>query len=226
MKPNTFHDTIENTVAKIAATANQLPGVTIIHDLRDWSIVWMSDKGLYALGLSLEEVRALSCAEYHSRYFNEEDANDYVPKTAALLERNISDEIITYFQQVKLFQSPEWTWHLSSVKVLRRDSANNPLLAITISVPINEMHHMAAKASRLLEENNFFRLHFHRFNSLSPREKEVLKFLSLGKSAAETAESLFISLHTVETHRKNIKKKLITKSHYELCQYARAFDLI
>jgi DNA-binding CsgD family transcriptional regulator len=50
--------------------------------------------------------------------------------------------------------------------------------------------------------------------------------MALGKTSAETATQLFISTSTVETHRKNIKQKLDTNSYYEVCKYARAFDLI
>jgi DNA-binding CsgD family transcriptional regulator len=50
--------------------------------------------------------------------------------------------------------------------------------------------------------------------------------MALGKSSSETAIELFISLGTVDTHRKNIRNKLETKSYFELTQYARSFDLI
>ena len=115
---------------------------------------------------------------------------------------------------------------MASTMVLLRDDCDKPLLAITIAAPIDAMHHMTAKAERLLEENNFLRRNFHIFSKLGRREREVLKYLALGKSAQETAEVMFISLGTVETHRKNIRKKLNTSSIFELGQYARAFDLI
>jgi DNA-binding CsgD family transcriptional regulator len=50
--------------------------------------------------------------------------------------------------------------------------------------------------------------------------------LAKGESAIECGKSLFISPQTVETHRKNIRMKLDTKSFFELTQYARSFDLI
>ncbi|MNL74077.1 Oxygen regulatory protein NreC [compost metagenome] len=95
-----------------------------------------------------------------------------------------------------------------------------------MSFPIDAMHHMTAKASRLLEENNFLRRNLHVFAKLSKREREILSLMALGKSSAETAEQLFIAPETVKTHRKNIKQKLDTNSYYEICQYARAFDLV
>ena len=217
---------IDAAVAEIAGVADKLPGVVIIHDLRDWSVVWMSGPGLKALGVTLEEITSITVDEYHSRYFNHEDSKDYVPKLVGLLERNDDGEYCTFFQQVRLNLREEWNWHMSSIKILAHNAENKPLLSITIAFPIDKMNHMTAKASRLLEENNFLRKNFHQFTKLSKRERDVLKFIAFGKSSADTAESLFISQLTVETHRKNIRRKLGMPSTFDLNQYARAFDLI
>ncbi len=217
---------IDEKIAEIATVADKLPGVVVIHDLRDWSVAWMSDRGLKSLGITLEELVSLPPGEYYQRYFNPEDAEDYVPKILGLIERNQDDEIFTQFQQVRFEGHSDWKWHMASTMVLLRDDQNKPLLAITIAAPIDAMHHMTAKAERLLEENNFLRRNFHLFSKLGRREREVLKHLALGQSAQETADAMFISLGTVETHRKNIRKKLNTSSVFELGQYARAFDLI
>ncbi len=217
---------IEKAIAEIAAIADHLPGVVTIHDIRDWSVAWMSDRGLKGLNVSKEEIFGKKSEEYYPRFFNPDDAEDYVPKLMNLLQSNNDDEILTFFQQVKLYSGKDWTWHMSSVKVLLRDEHSQPVLVIAMSFPIDAMHHMTSKASRLLEENNFLRKNFHLFAKLSNREKEVLRHMALGKTSAETATDLFISQNTVETHRKNIRQKLNTSSYYEVCQYARAFDLI
>ena len=53
-------------------------------------------------------------------------------------------------------------------------------------------------------------------NQLSERETEIIKQLSLGKNGNEVAEALFISPHTVKTHRRNIMHKLGVKNTAEL----------
>ena len=217
---------IKQAVAGIAATANQLPGVLTIHDLRSWTVVYMSEMGLRALNLKLEDIVGKSSEDYHALYFNPEDAKDYVPKMQGLLERNNNDEIVTFFQQVRFAKNADWNWHMSSVRILNRDQNGMPLLAVVMSFPIDAMHHMAAKATRLLEENNFLRKNAAQYTRLSKREREILRLMALGKSSLETAELLFISKNTVETHRKNIRYKLNSNSFFEICQYARAFDLI
>ncbi|QHS57861.1 LuxR family transcriptional regulator [Mucilaginibacter sp. 14171R-50] len=185
----------------------------------------MSHRGLALLQSTKEEITELSSGEYYKLYFNQEDAEDYVPKILSLLERNNDEEMVTYFQQVRFPGKEDWNWHMSSTKIFMRDDNGNPGTTITISVPLDAMHHMTAKAERLLQENNFLRKNYEKFSALTRREKEVLTHVALGKSAGEIAAELFISVATAETHRKNIKQKL-NASTYDLMQYARAFDLV
>jgi DNA-binding CsgD family transcriptional regulator len=56
--------------------------------------------------------------------------------------------------------------------------------------------------------------------TLSQREKEILQLLVQGKNSREIADILFISDLTVNTHRRNMKKKLKTKSTAKLLLYA------
>ena len=57
-------------------------------------------------------------------------------------------------------------------------------------------------------------------SELSDREKEVVKQIALGKTNKEIADQLFISTHTVITHRKNITKKLGIKTVSGITVYA------
>lgn len=56
--------------------------------------------------------------------------------------------------------------------------------------------------------------------ALTSREQTVLLELAQGKSNKDVAEVLDISVHTVETHRKNIKRKLGISSTAGLTRYA------
>jgi DNA-binding CsgD family transcriptional regulator len=53
---------------------------------------------------------------------------------------------------------------------------------------------------------------------LSPRERDVCRLLLSGKSAAEIADKLYISIHTARNHRKAIYRKLGVSSQIELIQ--------
>ncbi|CAM1340995.1 Oxygen regulatory protein NreC (fragment) [Tenacibaculum amylolyticum] len=55
---------------------------------------------------------------------------------------------------------------------------------------------------------------------LSNREKEILHLIANGKTSKEIAEELFIAKTTVDTHRKNMIRKLDLNSGNELVKYA------
>ncbi len=55
---------------------------------------------------------------------------------------------------------------------------------------------------------------------LSEREIEVIELIAEGHTSKEISERLFISEHTVKTHRKNIFRKLNIKEVAELIQFA------
>jgi len=57
-------------------------------------------------------------------------------------------------------------------------------------------------------------------NQLSEREKDIVVFAAKGLTNKEIAGKLFLSVHTVITHRKNISRKLGIKSVAGLTVYA------
>lgn len=61
---------------------------------------------------------------------------------------------------------------------------------------------------------------------LSNREVELLKQVCLGLTNQEIADKLFLSVHTVMTHRKNITKKLGIKTVSGLTVYALMNNLV
>ncbi|QHI38136.1 Transcriptional regulatory protein DegU [Kordia antarctica] len=56
--------------------------------------------------------------------------------------------------------------------------------------------------------------------TLTRREKEILRLLAKGRTTIEMAQQLKISKFTIDTHRKNIHKKLGIKSNTGLVNYA------
>jgi DNA-binding NarL/FixJ family response regulator len=62
--------------------------------------------------------------------------------------------------------------------------------------------------------------------TLSEREREILVLLAQGKSYQEIAQTLFISVKTVDFHRANLMRKLGLKNRAELVQFAMRRGLI
>ena len=63
-------------------------------------------------------------------------------------------------------------------------------------------------------------------DGISEREKDIIRCVACGKSTKEIAEELFISPHTVATHRRNINAKLGIHSTAGLTIYAIIHNLI
>ena len=61
---------------------------------------------------------------------------------------------------------------------------------------------------------------------LTRREKEVLALIAEGMTNNEIAKNLFISVTTVETHRKNLLAKLEAKNTASLIRMATQMQLI
>lgn len=222
----TLEEKIALQISTVVNAVVLLPSVTIIHKIEDVSVIWICGQGLSRLGLKLTDLAKLSNNDYYGQFFNQEDAAIYIPKITDLLRRNNDNESVSYFQQVRINNQNHWTWHISSTKILMRDDLGQPILLITQSIPIEHTHAISAKADKIIEENRFFEENAEMFSKLSSREIEVLKCFIKGETAAECGEKLFISTNTVDTHRKNIRKKLGTTSLSVILRYARAFDLI
>ncbi len=60
----------------------------------------------------------------------------------------------------------------------------------------------------------------HSSESLTVREREILKLIAEGKSNKEIGDLLYISVRTVERHRANMMSKLNIRKTAELVQYA------
>lgn len=86
--------------------------------------------------------------------------------------------------------------------------------------------HDVAEDSFQRKENDFLMIdrmknrpvHLENYYDLSKREVEVLDLIIQGKRSKEIADSLFISEHTVNTHRKKILAKTNAENFFELRQ--------
>jgi two-component system response regulator NreC len=87
-----------------------------------------------------------------------------------------------------------------------------------------------ASATRLLLEDYLTQLETSDsqddYDSLSEREREVLKLCALGHTAPEIAEQLVLSPKTVETYRTRVMQKLNMSTRADLVKYALARGLL
>ena len=81
---------------------------------------------------------------------------------------------------------------------------------------------VCASAKFLNDKQEYDTLYFNNFSQkllssgLTNRQRDIIRLLVLNNSSKEIAEKLFISSNTVDTHRRNILKKLNISSTGEL----------
>jgi DNA-binding NarL/FixJ family response regulator len=75
-------------------------------------------------------------------------------------------------------------------------------------------------------DHALFKESFSSVVKLTMREKEVVQLVVKGNTTQQIADSLFLSVNTIETHRRNIYRKLEIKSLSELIGFANKYDLM
>ncbi|HEY5287520.1 MAG TPA: response regulator transcription factor [Solirubrobacteraceae bacterium] len=63
-------------------------------------------------------------------------------------------------------------------------------------------------------------------DTLTPREREVLRLIALGYTSVEIAQKLGLSPRTIETHRARIHRKLNLETRAQLVRYAMQHELM
>lgn len=86
----------------------------------------------------------------------------------------------------------EWTKFIGSTITIHRDQNEKPITAITVGL-------------QLIDQS---KSEFKKLDNLTKRETEIAHLLSQGKTRKQIAVFASISEHTIQTHIKNIYKKL------------------
>jgi DNA-binding CsgD family transcriptional regulator len=147
-----------------------------------------------------------------------------VLQIAAELKDKEANTVYSFFHQSKKKDASEAGWILSSAK-LNKCNKGVPKEVVIFSYDIQLLGEIKKSLYRVLENDGFFKENFNRVASLTKTEKEILKLLAAGMSSNEISTAKYISVHTVNTHRKNINNKLAIKSFAGLLKFAEVFEI-
>jgi DNA-binding CsgD family transcriptional regulator len=112
--------------------------------------------------------------------------------------------------------------------VLNLDTADNMLHVLVVLTDITHLKKDHTKILHIINKQDTGFAYLYNLTDqriikdtfLSKREKEILKLLGKGYSSKEVADELFISIHTVETHRRNMLEKTNIKDTSCLVHFA------
>lgn len=129
--------------------------------------------------------------------------------------RRIADEVpgtrVIIFSMHSDVNHPIEAFRAGALGYVLKDSEPGELLAAVEKVAVGGKYASPAITEELLNDFVDVIKKEHSadpFDTLSIREKEILKHIADGSTSKEIAEKLFISLSTVKSHRNNIMKKL------------------
>jgi DNA-binding CsgD family transcriptional regulator len=188
-------------------------------------------KGFYeCLGYQFEELTA----DFFVRNIHVDDRVTYFNVSKALLSFVTANapDLIPF----------ESNFHIN-YRIKNSDHIYVPILRQSSVMILNEKHDIEAYLSLCTDMTNILdsiRIRWHMFGPksekfpqflyqyankktgiFSERELEILQLLIEGNSSTEIGEKLFISLNTVNTHRKSLMKKAEVKKTVELIAFAR-----
>lgn len=131
---------------------------------------------------------------------------------------NDDNGVCNYVQHLKVNKKMKY---LYSNKLILSDN-----LYFNVSSFIDEMGAIGKLFRSIFNPLHKNQVSWLQFQSLTKQEKKVLKLLGNGHSNKEVGDLLFISPHTVHTHRRNIYAKLNVKNISDLVRFSLILDLI
>ncbi|MDR2466411.1 MAG: LuxR C-terminal-related transcriptional regulator [Prevotellaceae bacterium] len=127
--------------------------------------------------------------------------------------------------------SGEYVRVIEQQSILEMDKSGNARLALSVlDLSPDQSAFKQVKGCVLSLKNNMLlslrELSGNENVVLSPRETEILQMVGNGLPSKEISERLFISVHTVNTHRQRILEKLGACNSMEAVKYASALGLL
>jgi DNA-binding CsgD family transcriptional regulator len=157
--------------------------------------------------------------EYFKQHSNSSIGTDY-RYTCSLQVRDVYDKYL---------------WYLIDTVLIEVDTNGMPLRTLITCTNINNVkrddcvyYNISKKNKDGIYEVVLEGTSDHRINELklTAREIEIIYLISRGNTNQEIADKLFISLNTVQTHRKNIMRKTKCSGTAELTNFAFARGLL
>ena len=209
----------------IEEIGDYIPGSVMIQNLNTMTITYMNKEGCDILKHTKEELELLG-PKYFEKFFPEEEiaflSNELFKFT---VERDYN-RVYSFFQRVRPNEQSDYKWYLTTSRLCKHNNDGALPDLMHIAIEVNSLNLASHQINAICNDNSYISTHYQKFNLLSKREKEVICLISQGISSYEIGERLFISIHTVNNHRKNIMHKLGIVSISQLIRFSVAFGLV
>lgn len=202
------------------AVINSVPYCISLNDPQTFELLHVNKGHAEISGFTKEEVRE-KWEEYIQivHPYSVSSILEFLPE---FYENGNSNQTIAFVQYVKGMQDADFSPYITFSK----PSCLPGDLKLWLTVRPCEFDKYSSRMKRIIKMDEFKLKHFKKFQQLTDREIEILKLLANGHNNPQIADKLYLSRSTVETHRKNLKRKLELKNLRDLMRYAFAFNLV
>ncbi|GAA0878134.1 hypothetical protein GCM10009119_11020 [Algoriphagus jejuensis] len=211
---------ISEKIEKLQQVDRWLPGIKVIQRIDPEENLYLCHRGRERYRLSPAFFKHLPTADFRKLIF---DAKD--PHTCLIGTFGEKGEERSLYIRYSANDSPSEA-ELISVELIEKNAMGSPSLRVLQILPSNLLGWVPAKTARIVNEMVFSADHRKKYQLLTRRNREVLTLMVRGLSAEEIGQQLYISVNTVNTHKRKVREILEIKSNYELLQYGMAFDLV
>ncbi|MEC3908736.1 helix-turn-helix transcriptional regulator [Tamlana sp. 2201CG12-4] len=211
-------DTLFKQRLSLQEIGELLPGTLHLNALDDFSLQYFDESGEDVYKCSYDVVKAEGY-EIMDKVIHHKDTIAILPHLQKYVINQDASSNISFFQRLKGIGKKHYEWYFTNCKL-------SDVGLVSITHAVKDLRNHGAIIEKVLEEHTFFKKNFKKFQSLTKREREVLKELAIGKTAPQISGAFFISVNTVKTHRQRIFEKLEVNTFTELYKYAFHFDLL
>jgi len=187
-------------------------------------------------GLSKDKLNA-GGMDYFWTLFHPDDIQPWLTCLQSLMTftmTDLSDEkrrkmSYTWNYRIKN-QKGEYITIIQNTTPLQFDKEQKPIIGLAhYTVLEGDLNMDICASAKYLNDNNEYETLFYKnissenlLNTISNRERDIIRLLLISKTSNEISDILHISKHTVDTHRRNILKKLDLNSTFELLNYFKS----
>lgn len=148
---------------------------------------------------------------------------------------NINLNINMYLRMLNA--EKEYRWVLIQYPVTYLNEEREVVSGLVIITDISHLNihpkAMMTVMDKIKNSNQFYTLKVknsvlinHELPKISKREREILALMAKGMNTPQMAESLFLSYHTIENHKRNLRRKTKVKTSAELIGFAFKYHIL
>ncbi len=214
---------LENEIAAKKYTLEEIgeliPGMLHLNRSEDLVLTQFNSWAEKRFEMTVEEV-AVAGMEFMLSRFEPGTAQLFSKSLISFVNNEDLHSCHGFFQKLRFNPKRNFEWVYTSSRLF--DKAK---YVFSYTMPLGDLENNNRFLLRNLEDNLFLRKNFLKLQSLTIREKQILNLVANGLTTKQIAEQLFVSHHTISTHRKNIGQKLELKSITDWERFVNAFDL-